>query len=85
MFVIATLVTSCQLNYKNYVIYYAIIYRTVPKTYQANVKSIFLSFLELFDKILELERNWNWSDFDSRLGEWNWTSSNFSQEDRNWI
>ena len=41
---------------------------TVPKTYQANEKSIFLSFLELFDKILELERNWNWSDFDFRSG-----------------
>ena len=39
--------------------------------------------LELFGKILELEWIWNWTKFDSRWGEWNWTSSNFELEDRN--
>ena len=31
----------------------------------------------------ELDRIWNWTDFDSRLGEWNWTSSHFGEKDRN--
>ena len=47
---------------------------------------LFLLFgtkVELFGKILELDRNWNWTEFDFSQEEWNWTSSKFDSEDRN--